>query len=74
MKEYDYDFNYGSCTDVGELTNRGVGINTLNISNGSIDEHMDNERCSLPHILNALNFGIDVINTLGNKKRTIYKR
>lgn len=32
MKEYKYSFNYGTCTDVGELSKLGVGINTFNIS------------------------------------------
>lgn len=74
MKEFQYDFNYGTCTDVGELTQRDVNINTFNVSNGSFNEHMDCEVASIPHILNALNFGIEVVNTLGSKRELFYKQ
>lgn len=73
MLDYDYDFNYGSCTDVGQLTNNSVNINTFNVSNGSFDEHMDNEKCSIPHMLNALNFGIEVIEKLSDVQEVFLK-
>jgi tripeptide aminopeptidase len=68
-KKYDYKFNRGTCTDVGTLVQKGVGICAFNFSNGSINEHMDNEVCSIPHLLNALNGAYDIIISLGYKKR-----
>ena len=66
MLDFNYDFNYGTATDIGQLKNNDLKINAMNISNGSVDEHMDNEKCSIPHLLNALNFGIDIIQRLKN--------
>lgn len=66
MKEYGYSFNDGTFTDVGVLTNKGIGINTFNVSNGSFNEHYENETCGINHLLNALNFGIDIIQNYGD--------
>lgn len=70
MTEFSYTFNNGTCTDVGTLTRNGIGINTFNISNGSFNEHMKDECCGLQHTLNALNFGLDVITNIENKRYT----
>ncbi len=69
MKKYNYKFNNGSCTDAGMLTNMGVGICSCNWSNGSINEHMDDEVCSVPHLLNAINSAYECILLMGYKKR-----
>ena len=74
MNQFQYEFNHGTCTDVGQLTQRNVNINTFNVSNGSYNEHMDCEVASVPHILNALNFGIEVVKTLGNVRELFYKQ
>lgn len=68
MEEYSYRFNTGTFTDVGCLSNAGIGICTMNISNGSFDEHGDNEKCGINHLLNALNFGIEIITKVPNKR------
>jgi len=68
MKQFGYFFNNGTLTDVGQLTNNEIGICTSNISNGSFNEHCDNEVCELNHLLNALNFGIDLIKTIPLKR------
>jgi hypothetical protein len=74
MNDYGYNFNYGTCTDAGQLTQNGININTMNVSNGSFSEHCDNEVCSISHLLNALNFGIDILSTIENKQYVFKKQ
>lgn len=67
LNKFQYQFNNGSVTDVGELVHSGIGICAFNFSNGSFNEHMDYETCSIPHLLNACNAAHEIILTLGNK-------
>jgi tripeptide aminopeptidase len=68
-ERYGYDFNRGTCTDVGELVWNGIGICAFNFSNGSFNEHRDYETCSIPHLLNAINAAYIIIKELGYQKQ-----
>ena len=68
MEKYAMQFNTGTFTDVGVLVEDGVGICGMNVSNGSINEHMDYECCSLDHLLNSLNFAYEVLTKLSTKR------
>jgi len=70
MRDFHYEFNYGTGTDIGQLRNNGLTINSMNISNGSFNEHCSNETCSINHMLNALNFGFEMIKVLGKTQYT----
>jgi hypothetical protein len=52
---YNYSFGHGTFTDVGVLTNRGVGICTFNIGCGYYDSHSSEEKVCLPDVENCLN-------------------
>ena len=41
----------------------------ITILNGSINEHMDYECCSIPHLLNALNFTYELLLEFGYEKQ-----
>jgi hypothetical protein len=72
-QRYGYKFNKGTSTDVGELVWNNIGICAFNFSNGSFNEHRDYETCSIPHLLNAINAGYEIIKELGYKKKWKHK-
>ena len=65
-----HGYSYATCmyTDVGELCVQGVGICAVNVSAGYFREHFDDEVTSIPHFINALAFGEDLINHMRHKK------
>jgi len=69
VEPYGYKFNTGTSTDVGQLAWNDLGICAFNFSNGSFNEHMNYETCSIPHLLNAVNAAYDIIINLGYQKR-----
>jgi len=73
MSDYGYEFNHGTCTDVGELVWNEINICAFNFSNGSFNEHKNYEVCSIPHLLNAVNAGYEIIQKLGYTKQFIHK-
>ena len=60
-KDYGYKETSGTVTDVGELTERGVGISCLNLSCGYYEAHTDHEITVLPDLANCLEFVSDII-------------
>lgn len=60
-EDYGYKEERGSVTDVGELTDRGVGISCLNLSCGYYEAHTDNEYTVLSELQNCLDFVMHVI-------------
>ncbi|MBQ9560574.1 MAG: hypothetical protein IJV08_11455 [Bacteroidaceae bacterium] len=60
---FGYKHDSGSITDVGELTERGVGISCLNLSCGYYKAHSDQEVTVLPELENCLNFVCHIIET-----------
>lgn len=63
-KEFGYKIDHGSITDVGTLTERGVGISCLNLSCGYYDAHTDHEICVIAELENCMNFVSHIIDTL----------
>lgn len=55
LDTYKYSFGHGSFTDVGVLTNRGVGICTFNIGCGYYDSHSTEEKVCIPDVENCMN-------------------
>ena len=62
LTKYNYKVATGVCTDVGAIkrfdTVKCVG---MNVSCGYIDEHSSTEVISIPHMINALNFGYEIM-------------
>ena len=63
FKDYGYEHEQGSITDVGELVDRGVGISCLNLSCGYYDAHTDHEYTVLSELENCLNFVKHIVAT-----------
>ena len=55
-KQFGYKQDHGTITDVGTLTERGVGISCLNLSCGYYDAHSDHEITNIAELENCLNF------------------
>jgi tripeptide aminopeptidase len=68
LNKYNYAYAHCNYTDVGELVKQGCGICAVNISNGSFNEHFEDEILSIPHFINAIAFGEELINTMRYKK------
>lgn len=66
--KYSYDWEHCVYTDVGELKRQGVECVAFNISCGYFNEHCDNEVLSKDHFVNAINYGYEIIISLGGKK------
>ena len=58
---YGYKPERGSITDVGELTEREVGISCLNLSCGYYEAHSDEEYTVLSELQNCLEFVMHII-------------
>ncbi len=65
-----YGYKYTTClfTDIGELVHQGCGISAINFGIGYGNEHFEDEYLSIPHFINALAFGEDLINHMRHKK------
>lgn len=61
---YGYDFCAGLITDVGELTDRKVGISTANISCGYYNPHQASEYINLDDVANCMNMCSDIFENL----------
>lgn len=53
LEKYGYQFNTGSCTDVGKLRQRGLKVCSHNLSCGYFNEHTDREIIHIPSMNNA---------------------
>lgn len=62
-EHFGYKEEQGSITDVGTLTERGVGISCLNLSCGYYEAHTDHEFTVLSELENCLNFVCHIIET-----------
>ena len=62
-KQFGYSHNTGSITDVGELTERNVGISCLNLSCGYYNAHTSQEYTVLSELENCLHFVRHIIET-----------
>lgn len=62
-ERFGYKPCVGSVTDVGELTERGVGISCLNLSCGYYNAHTDEEITVLSELENCLNFVEHIVET-----------
>lgn len=60
IKDYNYKFERGTLTDVGELVIRNVGVCTANISSGYYLAHSDKSYCKISEVENCYNLMIDV--------------
>ena len=60
-ERFGYSEDEGSITDVGELTERGVGISCLNLSCGYYEAHTEHEFTVLPELENCLNFVMHIV-------------
>jgi tripeptide aminopeptidase len=68
MNKYMYAKNNGSCTDIGGIKKFDtVKCVAMNVSCGYINEHGDDERISIPHFENAINFGYELLKMGVNK-------
>lgn len=63
IEPYKYSYAHGSCTDVGKLVNRGVGISSFNISCGYYNAHQSTEIVKISEV----NICYDLLKTIINK-------
>lgn len=69
MTKYGYSDNRGVCTDVGAIKKSPiVDCIACNVSCGYINEHSANEVVSIKHFENAVNFGAELLSSLGHSK------
>jgi len=69
MATYTYSENNGIATDIGALKkNELVDCIAVNVACGYINEHSDQEVISVPHLINAINFGYALFKNLGERK------
>lgn len=62
MEKYNYKINTGSCTDIGGLKKKDkVNCVAMNVSCGYLNEHSNKEVISVPHMINAINFGYELL-------------
>lgn len=62
LKKYNYKVAKGICTDVGAVKQfDNVKCVGMNVSCGYINEHSSDEVISIPHMVNALNFGYEIM-------------
>lgn len=71
---YGYDFCAGLITDVGELTNRKVGVSTANISCGYYNPHQASEYINLKDVLNCMEMCNEIFTALTAKYPHINKQ
>lgn len=67
IKKYDYTFERGIFTDVGEIACE-IGISGINISCGYYNEHTEKEICNIQELHKCLNLMKKIITTIRNKK------
>lgn len=60
LSDYGYGFCHGSCTDVGELKQRGVVCSGFNLSIGYLREHTETEILHVPSYERACNLVLDL--------------
>lgn len=60
-KDFGYKPTYGLITDVGELSDNGIGISCINMSCGYYKPHTDNEYTRLSELENCMNFAFHII-------------
>lgn len=63
FKDYGYEEDTGTVTDVGALVERGVGISCLNLSCGYYGAHTDHETTCLAELGNCLDFVTHIVET-----------
>lgn len=68
IDRYNYEFNDGIYTDVGELKKQGVDCVAMNVSCGYVNEHHDDEIILINHFINAINLGYELILNYGYVK------
>lgn len=66
--KYSYSFERCVYTDVGELKKQGMSCVAFNVSCGYFEEHSDQEVLSVNHFTNAINYGYEILSTLGDEK------
>ncbi len=72
-EKFGYKEDQGSITDVGTLTERGVGISCLNLSCGYYEAHTDHEFTVLSELENCLLFVQHVIETCTDVYPFVYQ-
>lgn len=68
LNKYNYSFVPCAYTDIGELVKQGCGVSSINFSIGYFNEHFEDEILSIPHFINAIAFGEEVIEKMRDTK------
>lgn len=66
LTKYDYVWDFGTCTDVGELAEKGIGICAMNIACGYDNAHFSKEELDVLDFASAMNFADAIIAKCGN--------
>lgn len=63
LKKYNYEWQRCIYTDVGEIS-QATNLCAVNISCGYFNEHCENEVLSINHFINAINFAVEILQTV----------